>query len=227
METRDGKLQVALEQGLARAGLSVSPPAVGQLLFFLEQLVKWNRTHNLSGFNDPGRMLDTHLLDSLSLLPFLTEDSLADIGCGAGLPGLPLAICRPDMRFLLLDSNGKKTAFVFQVAAQLGLKNLVVARSRAEDYAIDNQVAIVTSRAFATLNTFIRCSEHLLRPGGRFLAMKGKYPVEELQQLPPGYYLEAAHSLHVPGLDASRHLLDIRRTPQYEAETAQAGRTAK
>jgi 16S rRNA (guanine527-N7)-methyltransferase len=219
MAAKDRIEDAELAQKLLKAGIDLNQEAIGQLGYFLQQLVKWNRTHNLSGINDPDRMLSLHLLDSLSLLSYLEEDSLADIGCGAGLPGLPLAICRPDMRFLLLDSNGKKTAFVFQVAAQLGLKNLEVVRSRAEDYATDNQVAIVTSRAFATLNNFIRCSEHLLRPGGRFLAMKGKYPEDELQELPEGYYLEATHVLHVPGLDASRHLLDIRRTTEHDAGT--------
>jgi 16S rRNA (guanine527-N7)-methyltransferase len=219
MGTSAGIEEAVLANRLAAAGFAATQEQVGQLGYFLQQLVKWNKTHNLSGFNDPDRILNLHLLDSLSLLPHLNSDSLADIGCGAGLPGLPLAICRPDMEFLLLDSNGKKTAFVFQVAAQLGLKNLQVVRSRAEDYATDNQVAIVTSRAFATLKTFILCSEHLLRPGGRFLAMKGKFPEDELQDLPEGYYLEAAHALHTPGVDASRHLLDIRRSAEQDAET--------
>ena len=211
MENTDRNLAAALEKGLDDAGIRVSRDAKGQLCYYLQQLSKWNRTHNLSGINDPLKMLNLHLLDSLSLLPYLEGRSLADIGCGAGLPGLPLAICRPDMDFVLLDSNGKKTAFVFQVAAQLGLKNLQVVRTRAEDYASENQVAIVTSRAFATLNTFIRCSEHLLAQGGRFLAMKGKFPEDELKDLPEDYCLVAAHTLHIPGLDASRHLLDIRR----------------
>lgn len=214
MDKAARELSLALERGLAAMNLEIHQKARSDLLVFLDQLQRWNRIHNLSGIQDQLGMLNVHLLDSLSLLPLLDGESLADVGCGAGLPGLPLAICCPEKQFWLIDSNGKKTAFVFQVAAQLGLRNIEIVRARAEDYATEKQVAIVTSRAFASLNSFIGSSNHLLEPQGRFLAMKGKYPEAELRDLPAGFYLAASHALKIPGLDASRHVLDIRRTQQ-------------
>jgi 16S rRNA (guanine527-N7)-methyltransferase len=157
-----------------------------------------------------------HIIDSLTALSFFTANSIADIGTGAGLPGMVLAICKPEAELFLIDSNSKKTRFLFQTATALGLRNVHAVHARAEGYAIPAQVAIVTSRAFASLRNFIESSEHLLANNGRVLAMKGQYPEAELADLPPGFTLFASHPLHVPYTTASRHLLDIRRGGQQD-----------
>jgi 16S rRNA (guanine527-N7)-methyltransferase len=158
-------------------------------------------------------MLDLHLLDSLALAPFIDAELIADVGTGAGLPGIPLAICFPEKQFRLLDSNSKKTRFIFQTAALLGLRNVEVIHSRAEDYESHPQVAIVTSRAFASLRDFVVRCDHMLAESGKFLAMKGLIPEEEIAELPAQYTVAAIHPLSLPGSSHVRHVLDIRRVP--------------
>ena len=201
-----------LSEGLEGLGLQLPDTAQQQLLGYLEQLEKWNKAYNLSGIRDPLQMLTHHLLDSLALVPWIDADLIADVGTGAGLPGVPLAICFPDKQFRLIDSNSKKTRFIFQTAALLGLRNVDVIHSRAEDYESDPQVAIVTSRAFASLTDFINSCKHLLAARGKFLAMKGLLPEAEIAALPAGFTVVASHPLVIPGVNATRHVLDIRRT---------------
>jgi 16S rRNA (guanine527-N7)-methyltransferase len=205
------QLAERLGKGLYELGLSLPASAQQQLLTYLEQLHKWNQTYNLSGIKDIHEMLTLHLLDSLALAPYIDADLIADVGTGAGLPGVPLAICFPHKQFRLVDSNSKKTRFIFQTAALLGLRNIEVIHSRAEDYESKPQVAIVTSRAFASLSDFVTSCAHLLTAEGKFLAMKGQIPEAEIAALPAGFRVVAIHPLHVPGAAVTRHVLDIRR----------------
>lgn len=215
MSTRDPVLVARLDAGLHGLKLSLSATACDQLLGYLEQLHKWNKAYNLSGIRNIQDMLDLHLLDSLALAPFIDAELIADVGTGAGLPGIPLAICFPDKQFRLLDSNSKKTRFIFQTAALLGLRNVEVIHSRAEDYESHPQVAIVTSRAFAALRDFVVRCDHMLAdtPGSKFLAMKGLIPEEEIAALPARYTVAAIHPLSLPSSSHVRHVLDIRRSP--------------
>jgi 16S rRNA (guanine527-N7)-methyltransferase len=185
--------------------------ASAQLLAYLEQLHKWNKAYNLSGIKDIQEMLTLHLLDSLALAPLIDADPVADVGTGAGLPGIPLAICYPDKQFRLVDSNSKKTRFIFHVVAVLGLRNVEVVHSRAEDYESHPQVAIVTSRAFASLRDFVVRCDHMLQENGKFLAMKGLIPDTEIADLPAQFAVTAIHPLSLPGSAHVRHVLDIRR----------------
>ena len=210
MQTPAASLEAGLQNGIAQLGLHLAPAQPGKLLEFLELLDKWNHTYNLSGIRDIASMVSLHLLDSLALAPWIDDTLIADVGTGAGLPGIPLAIVFPEKQFILIDSNSKKTRFIFQAVATLGLDNVEVVHSRVEDYASQQQVDIVTSRAFASLADFTGRCRHLLKPGGKFLAMKGQYPDRELQELSADYQLAACHEVYVPGVDAKRHVLEIR-----------------
>ncbi len=205
-------LKDTLASAINELQLDITAAQQQLLLGYLAQLHKWNKAYNLSGLHDIGDMLHLHIIDSLTVLPYFTADRIADIGTGAGLPGMVLAICKPQAELFLLDSNSKKTRFIFQTAAALGLRNVYAIHARAEDYEMTPQVAIVTSRAFASLRNFIESSQHLLAEDGRMLAMKGQYPTAELADLPAGFQLVASHPLHVPHTAVTRHLLDIRRT---------------
>jgi 16S rRNA (guanine(527)-N(7))-methyltransferase RsmG len=213
MSARDPALASRLDAGLRELHLEVSPAAREQLLVYLEQLHKWNQAYNLSGIKNIKDMLDLHLLDSLALAPIIDADLIADVGTGAGLPGIPLAICYPEKQFRLIDSNSKKTRFIFQTAALLGLRNVEVVHSRAEDYESHPQVAIVTSRAFASLRDFVERCGHMLASSSdsKFLAMKGLIPDDEIAVLPAQYAVVAIHPLSVPGSTHVRHVIDIRR----------------
>lgn len=152
-------------------------------------------------------MVSHHLLDSLAAVPYFHGEAVLDVGSGGGLPGIPLAIARPEVRVTLIDSIAKKTAFLLQVKAELGLKDLQVITGRVEDFRPEAGFDVVTSRAFSDLREFVALTRHLLNPGGRWLAMKGLYPHEEIALLPVGVKVSADHALRVPGLEASRHLI--------------------
>lgn len=201
-----------LPPGLIQLGLELPADGAVKLLTFIELLVKWNATYNLTAVRDPAEMVSKHLLDSLTVAPFLHDGSILDVGTGAGLPGIPLAIAFPERHFTLLDSNGKKTRFVTHAATMLGLKNVEVVQVRAEDYRPEEPFDTVTSRAFASLADFLQLTAHLCAPGGRWLAMKGEQPDEELRALPSGFRLIALHPVHVPGLDAQRCVVEIERS---------------
>jgi 16S rRNA (guanine527-N7)-methyltransferase len=203
-------LDRSLQAGLEELGLS--QPGLGErLLGYLALLVKWNRAFNLSAVREPQEMVPRHLLDSLAILPWVQGERLLDVGSGAGLPGIPLAIARPELRVVLLDSNGKKTRFLRQAQLELGLANVEVIEGRVEAYVPPTPFDIITSRAFAQLKAFIDLTAPLLAPSGRWLAMKGRLDENELTELGVETVKLQVHRLTVPGLDADRHLIEIRR----------------
>lgn len=202
-----------LSEGLDALGIALPVETHARLLDYVALLVKWNRTYNLTAVRKPEQMVTRHLLDSLAVLPYLHLPRILDVGTGAGLPGLPLALARPEAEFVLLDSNRKKTRFVTQATAELGLNNVTVVNSRIEDYRPDAPFSTVVSRAYAGVAEFVLGARHVCAPDGVFLAMKGVYPLAELDVLPDGFALEAVHELRVPGLDAERHLVVVRPRP--------------
>lgn len=203
-------LQPALDAGLAELGLA-TPGLSGRLLDYLALLDRWNRTYNLTAIRDPREMVCKHLLDSLAMAPFVGDETLADLGTGPGLPGIPLALARPGLRVTLVESNGKKARFLREAVRQLGLGNARVAECRAEALDEPGSYDCLTARALGTLAELVRVGGHLLKPGGRLLAMKGVLPADEIAALPPDWHAAEAHALHVPGLDAERHLVVVTR----------------
>ena len=200
-------LEQQLKAGIAALGLTLPDGAEAKLLAYLALLDKWNRVYNLTAVRDAERMVSHHLLDSLAAVPFFQGEAVLDVGSGGGLPGIPLAIARPELQVTLIDSIAKKTAFLLQAKAELGLQNLQVVTGRVEDFRPAAGFDVVTSRAFSDLKEFVMLTRHLLKPGGRWLAMKGLYPHEEIALMPSGVKVSADHALVVPGLDASRHLI--------------------
>lgn len=194
-----------LDAGLAGLGLQVDAGRQAVLLAYLDLLAKWNRTYNLTAIHEPERMLTHHILDSLSIAAHVGAGSLLDVGSGAGLPGIPLAILRPDLEVTLLDASQKKCGFMQQAAIELKLPVRVV-HGRAESLAAPPAYRHIASRAFADLSEFVRLTAHLLAPGGSWLAMKGLYPHEEVAQL-KGARVGRDIPLRIPGLEAERHLI--------------------
>lgn len=198
-------LRTTLDQGLMELGLALPEDKRQQLLDYVALLNKWNKVHNLTAVRDPEEMVTLHLLDSLALLPHVQAKRLLDVGSGAGLPGIPLAICLPALHVTVMDSNQKKASFMRQAKAELGLDNLEVVCGRVEDYQPEAPFDVITSRAFSELALFVKLTRHLGTEGGQWLAMKGVYPQEELDKLDlvPSQVLP----LKVPGLQAQRHLV--------------------
>jgi 16S rRNA (guanine527-N7)-methyltransferase len=205
--------QRQLETGLADMDLSLSDSQQQQLLAFLALLNKWNKAYNLTAVRDERVMVSRQLLDSLSIMPWITTDHLLDVGAGGGLPGIPLAIVFPEKRFTLLDSNGKKTRFLNQCVLELGLDNVEVIHGRAEDCRPEQPFSQISSRAFTALENLVNWCGPLLAENGEFLAMKGQYPDDEVSALPTGWQVESSQALTVPGADGERHLLVVRRAP--------------
>jgi len=201
-------LEKKLELGLQDMGIILAPSIRQKLLMFLQYLEKWNSTYNLTAVRDPEQMVPRHLLDSLSVLPFLQGSRVLDIGTGAGLPGIPLALARPELAFTLLDSNAKKTRFVTQATHELGLQNVQVVQERVEKFHPAEKFDTLIARAFASIPDMLAASRHLCAPHGRFLLMKGVFPQEELAAVTGGYQAEVK-ALRVPGLDAARHLVIV------------------
>jgi len=196
-----------LAAGVEAIGLALSPDAIARLEAYLDLIEKWNQVYNLTAVRVRARMVTDHLLDSLAVVPFVGPDPILDVGSGAGLPGIPLAIARPEWRVTLLDSNHKRCAFLRQALIELGLPNGSVACERVETFRAPQPFGTIVSRAFSETQHFARTALQQLAPGGRMLAMKGLYPHEELAQLPEGVRLESVAALTVPGLDAQRHLV--------------------
>lgn len=189
--------------------LSVDAQQLQLFVEYLALLSKWNKAFNLTAIRDEPQMVTRHLLDSLAIASYLTGRRIIDVGSGAGLPGIPLAILLAQREFHLLDSNGKKTRFLFQVKTALGLDNMVVHHSRVESFRPADPFDTVLSRAFASLQVMIRDCRHLLAPEGRLLAMKGAYPTAEVEAIRPQVADVVVYPLAVPGLQEQRHLVEI------------------
>jgi len=200
-----------LVDGLAKMDLSLEEAIQDKLIHFLELMRKWNKVYNLTSRKDMDHMVARHLLDSLAVLPYLNGSRIIDVGTGAGLPSIPLALLCPEKNFVSLDCVTKKGRFRTQAAIELGLTNMEVVTSRVEDYRPEVGFDSVISRAFATIEDMLSGSGHLAASDGTFLAMKGVYPESELSGIPSEYELEIVHSLHVPNLGAERHLAIIKR----------------
>jgi 16S rRNA (guanine527-N7)-methyltransferase len=195
-----------LARGVAQLGLEISPETQQMLLDYLVLMQKWNKVYNLTAIRNTEQMISHHLLDSLAVLPHLWSGRWLDVGCGAGLPGLVLAIVRPDWQFTLIDSNSKKTSFVQQAVIELGLHNVTVCGARVEELKSDDKFDGIISRAFAETADFVTLTRHLLADKGRWAAMKGA-PEQELQHLPGDVVVERIIPLEVSGLDAARCLV--------------------
>ena len=224
------RLEATLEQGLRELALGVPANAQQKLLQYLHLIVKWNKHFNLSGITAIQEMVPLHLLDSLVISPYLEGERILDIGSGAGLPGIPLAIANPDKNFVLLDSNGKKTRFLFQVKVALELSNVEVIDARVDEYlstADTGEFSLITCRAFSSLSSIVKMIEKPLASGTKLLAMKGVYPHDEIAELQQDntinstsnkasstdldncYKVESVIELTVPGVESQRHLVLI------------------
>ncbi|VAW49469.1 16S rRNA (guanine(527)-N(7))-methyltransferase [hydrothermal vent metagenome] len=202
-------LKSQLEKGLQTLGIESTPEQVALLIEYLALLEKWNKVYNLTAIRDPQEMLVKHLLDSLAIVPHLLGQRWIDVGTGGGLPGIPLAIMFPEKQVDLLDSNSKKTRFLIQVKAELGLTNTQVIHDRVENY---QPVALydgVISRAFASMNDMLNWTNHLLKEGGAWWAMKGQKEFEDLTALPGQVSVQEVVELSIPNLDAERMLLKV------------------
>lgn len=211
-----------LSEGLTQ--IQGEPPAtvvVDQLLQYLQRLRLWNRRFNLISRGDEEKLVSRHLLDSLTLLPFIDRQPIIDLGSGAGLPGIPLAICRPELSITLLDSNGKKTRFLTQIKTELHLAQLQVVHARMEQYRPTVAFNLLLSRAVGEVATLIEQSQQLAAPTARYLFLKGSYPQHELERIPPSHQVVAVETLKVPGLSATRHLVIVQ---QQRTETSKASR---
>ena len=209
-----------LEAGMQQMEVEYSSEQRDMLLAYLQLLMTWNKAYNLTAIRDPGEMIRLHLLDSLAVLSHISGKRLIDVGTGAGLPGIPLAIMCPERDFTLLDSNGKKTRFLFQARCDLGLSNLKEINSRVENHRPEVPYDAVLSRAFTSVADMVKKCSHLLSPEGLFLAMKGKFPQSELSEVGKDYKVNASHTLQVPGVDGERHLIVISRDVQCTSNTA-------
>lgn len=202
--------QNELAQGITALGLTLSDAQHNLLAGYLTLLAKWNQTYNLTAVREEERMVSYHLLDSLSLVPQLNGGTrLLDVGSGGGMPGIPAAIARPDLKVVVLDSNHKKTTFLRQAVIELKLANVEVVTERVELYQPEQPFDRITSRAFSDLAEFVKLTRHLLAEDGQYVAMKGVYPYEEIAQLPAGVRVAEVLPLTVPGLDAERHLVRL------------------
>ena len=200
-----------LRRGVEQLGISVDTQKQQQLLEYLELLKKWNKVYNLTAIRDPKQMVSNHLLDSLAVVPHLWQGSWLDVGCGAGLPGIVMAIAQPGWQIDMLDSNSKKTGFVQQAVIELGIKNVQVHCARVEEWQPVKKFNGIISRAFTELGQFFDVTAHLMASDGHWAAMKGS-PEQEMAELKVGYEIERVIRLQVPGLDAARSLIIAKRT---------------
>lgn len=204
------ELHTELLNQLNQNHLSINEIMSKKLIEYVMLLHKWNQIHNLTSIREPLQMLSKHIIDSLSIGPYLQGPSILDVGTGAGLPGIPLAMTHPHYHFVLLDSNGKKTRFLTHVLQTLLIPNIDIILMRVEKYHPENCFNSVVSRAFSHLNEFLQKTKHLCCENGIFLAMKGQYPTEEINALEPYFKLIDTKSLQIMGLDEQRHLLILK-----------------
>ena len=205
-------LNEILSKGLRQLNLaqSLDEKQQSSLIKYVELLDKWNKTYNLTAVRKPEQMVTRHLLDSLSICPYIRGKHILDVGTGAGLPGIPLAIVFPEKHFTLLDSNNKKTRFVIQAVSELELPNVDVVQSRVENFQFPELFDTITTRAYSAIGEMVKQTSHLLVSGGVFLAMKGANPVAEIDEMSSKYAVKESHIIKVPGLEEERHLLEIK-----------------
>jgi 16S rRNA (guanine527-N7)-methyltransferase len=196
----------------AELGVALSQGDAARLMRLLDELDEWNQRMNLTAIRERAQQITKHLLDSLALQPFLRGVRIADIGTGAGFPGLPLAVVNPERRFVLIDSTAKKLKFVAHAAHCVNLSNVQTVHTRAESYRPHERFDCVIARAVGPIATFVMWSGHLCAGGGRLLAMKGRDPAAELEQLPSGWKVAAIHRLNIPGLDEERRVVELCRS---------------
>jgi len=201
--------RILLKNGLSDLGVACDNHQEDQLLSYLDMLIRWNKAYNLTAIQDPMEMIRLHVLDSISISHFLNGQRFIDIGTGAGLPGIPLSIINPDKHFTLLDSNGKKTRFLFQVKIELGLKNVKEVNSRVERFLPDEKYHGVLSRAFSSLSDMLEKCSHLVLDNGCFFAMKGRLEPDELGDIPSEYQATEKYPIEVPGVVGRRHLVKV------------------
>jgi len=199
-----------LSRLLEQAGISLTDHQKNQLVAYVDMLNKWNKAYNLTSVRDPNEMLIRHILDSIVVAPHLRGERFIDVGTGPGLPGIPLSIVRPESHFTLLDSLGKRVRFLRQVQHELKLENIEPVQSRVEAFPSEPPFDGVISRAFASLNDMVSWCKHLPAQDGRFYALKGLVPDDEIAQLPEGYSVESVAELKVPQLAGERHLVVIK-----------------
>lgn len=210
--TLSGGHEQQLSAGIAELGLKVDTSTQEKLLTYLQLLAKWNRVYNLTALRHPDEWVTHHLLDSLSVLPHVRGPVVLDVGSGAGLPGLVLAMLRPDWQVISVEVVDKKAAFQRQVAAELALANVRVEGGRVEGVMLDGGADTIVSRAFSSLTDFVNLTRHLLKSGGQWTAMKGKHPAEEIAALPADVRVGEILQLNVPGLNAERCVVQILKT---------------
>jgi len=217
MPAADTELETLLRDGLPKAGVDADLRLVGRFARFLRLLEKWNRAYNLTAVRDPVEMVPLHVLDSLSVRSFLRGERIADIGTGAGLPGIPLALTEPDRHFTMVDSGGKKIRFVRHAIGELELSNAEAVQARVPAYKPEALFDTVVCRAFSALPEFVATCGSLLRPGGCLLAMKGRLPPTELAALPLGWKASRCEPVDLPGMDVHRHLVVLEHSAEYAA----------
>ncbi len=211
-ENLPDQCRTRLEQGITQLSIQLQETQVSQLLDYVALLCKWNKAYNLTAIRDPEQMIIRHLLDSLAILPYLQTRRILDVGTGAGIPGLIIAICQQDTEVTLLDSNGKKTRFLQYATTQLSLDNVEVVQSRAEDYSPVELFDRIVSRAFTALDKMVHWCHPLLAEEGVFLAMKGAYPEPNQKDLPSGWLVTHVEPLVIPFITEQRHLVSVART---------------
>jgi len=204
------------DSGLKSINCQASDEQLAQLKQYVMLLERWNKTYNLTAVRNINDMIPLHIFDSLVVADFIKGDNCLDVGSGAGLPTIPLAVMQPQRQFTALDTNGKKTRFIQQAVIELGLKNVSVEHGRVENWQAETKFDAVISRAFASIHDFVTSSSSHLADGGVLYAMKGRYPAGEMQYLLKDYKLQAKHELSVPYVDGERHLLEIIKTDETE-----------
>ena len=208
----DSKHDVLWSKGLQAIDLEINEQQLEKLKQYVDLLSRWNKTYNLTAVRNPAEMIPLHIFDSLVVASYIRGTHCLDVGSGAGLPGIPLAIMQPDRHFTMLDTNGKKTRFIQQAIIELGLKNAGVVQSRVESWQAPQPYEAIISRAFSSIVDFVNGCSELLAENGTLYAMKGQFPVQELAYLPKGYVLTSRHELDVPYVEGERHLLEIKRS---------------
>lgn len=209
---QSAQLRELLVTGAKVLGVELDQHATGKLMAYMNLLAKWNKIYNLTAIDDPQRMVSHHLLDCLAIAPYINGDRVLDIGSGAGLPGIPLAIIYPNKKFVLLDSNGKKTRFLTQVVVELELDNVEVANARVEKYNSVDLFDTITARAFSSMGQTLGQSAGLCAPGGLYLFMKGREPAQEIADIGANFHVVETRLLVVPGIEGQRRLIIVKPT---------------